>query len=97
MKALPRSVIIKLSGCALLVIDRERFLDASKWPTYVSLSDWFFKATQQSSDPSSDHQSAAHQNQDRDGTSQNDMDQTIIEEYLCNNNGLNSNSNVNGV
>ena len=77
--------------------DRERFLDASKWPTYVSVSDWFFKATQQSSDPSSDHRSAAHQNQDRDGTSQNDMDQTIIEEYRCDNNGLNSNSNTNGV
>ena len=78
--------------------DRERFLDACKWPTYIRFGLVLnIKATQQSSYPSSDHRSAGHQNSDRDGTSQNVMEQTIIEEYLCDNNGFNPGSKTNGV
>ena len=98
---IPRSVIIKLSDCVSLVDDRERFLDANKWPTYVTVCDWLFKATLNSSGPLSDHRFAVQHVQGGDGANQNDMDQTVMvadqKEYTCDKNSLNSNCTTNGV
>jgi len=64
--------------------DRNQLLDASKWPAYISVSEWFFKSSTQKSTQStssaSDRLPTVRTDQDGDGfgTFDDDMEATII-------------------
>jgi hypothetical protein len=58
--------------------DRDHLLDASKWPVYVSVSDWFFKSRQPSTLPHP-QPSQQEQQQQQDVNSQHDDSLATIE------------------
>jgi hypothetical protein len=59
--------------------DRDRLLDASKWPVYVSVSDWFFKSRQPSTLPQPQPQPSQQEQQRQDVISQHDDSLATIE------------------